>query len=95
MGTNVGSEEDGKGNLSLRPVLIYKKINKHTFIGMPLTRVLRDDKDHMPFYFNYDLNSIIISQLKIFDSKRLLKKMDTISTYLFKKIMKKAIAYLQ
>ncbi len=95
IGVNVGSEEDGKGNLSLRPVLVYKKINNHTFLGIPLTRILREDSTHVPFYFNYDLNSAIISQIKIFDTKRFFKVINRISDHVYLKIKEKVIAFIQ
>jgi len=95
VGVNIGSEQDGKGNMYLRPVLIYRKINNHTFLGIPLTRTLREDITHIPFYFDYDFHSVILSQIRIFDTKRLFKIKGKISDYLFSKIKKKVIALMQ
>jgi len=36
IGTNVGSEIDG-GEKFLRPLIVLKKFNRHTFWGIPLT----------------------------------------------------------
>ena len=54
IGVNVGSEQDGKGDLFMRPVFIYKKINGTTFVGIPLTTVNREDSMHVSFYFEYE-----------------------------------------
>ncbi len=37
VGVNIGREEDGKGELALRPVLVIKKWNKNIFLDIPLT----------------------------------------------------------
>lgn len=93
IGINVGSEQDGKGGKFLRPVLIYKKINKRLFIGIPLTKILKEGTQHMSFYFDYNLHSLIISQIRTCDSKRLVDKMGSISLYLHDKT-KKAVNHL-
>src|SRR5262245_13777525 len=70
LGVNIGSEQDGKRNLYRRPVLIVKKISPRTFIGIPLTTVLKEDYAHVSFYFNYNISTAIISQVRILDKKR-------------------------
>ena len=37
IGKNIGYETLGKQELFLRPVLVYKKLSKSTFVGIPLT----------------------------------------------------------
>ena len=37
VGQNVGYEVYGKQELFLRPVLVYRKLSKQTFIGIPLS----------------------------------------------------------
>jgi mRNA-degrading endonuclease toxin of MazEF toxin-antitoxin module len=74
MGVNVGSEQDGKGEMFVRPVLIYKKTRGGLFIGIPLTSTLKDDSIHIAFYFEYGLHTALIFQLKSYDSKRLTQK---------------------
>jgi mRNA-degrading endonuclease toxin of MazEF toxin-antitoxin module len=94
IGVNVGSEEDGKGRFSLRPIYILKKINHRTFIGIPLTSRLRSDSDHVALYFNYDISTAIISQIRNYDKKRLFEKMGIVSDYLHSKIKKATVAYI-
>lgn len=90
VGVNIGSEQDGKGEFSLRPVYIVKKTSLKTFMGVPLTKALREDYAHMSFYFNYDFSTAIISQTRPFDKKRLFEKMGVTTDYVHIK-MKKTI----
>lgn len=73
-GLNIGSEQDGKGNIFSRPVLILKKFNHHTFWGIPLSRGKKPTKlPYHDFEFKGKPTSWAnISQLRLFDSKRLL-----------------------
>jgi len=70
VGVNVGFEQDGDKNF-LRPVLVYKKFNKHVFLGIPLTSKVKDNKFHYEFNYIKDTRSFaVLSQLKLFDIKR-------------------------
>ena len=93
LGVNIGSEQDGKGRLSLRPVYIVKKINSQTFMGVPLTKSLKEDQAHMSFYFDYDFSTAIISQTRILDKKRLFEKLGSTSDYVYIKMKKTIQAY--
>jgi len=94
VGINVGSEQNGKGNNFARPVLIYQKIKNNLFIGIPITSVLKEDEMNLSFYFEYELHTMLIFQIKCFDSKRLLKKMGTVSQTLDKITKKRVIDFL-
>ncbi len=91
MGVNVGSEQDGKGYRFMRPVIIYKKINDNLFLGIPLTKTLREDDFHISFYLDYDFSTAILTQIRIFDSRRLDHRKGWVSEYIYSKI-KKALA---
>jgi len=89
-GVNIGFEQDGKNSNFERPVLIYKKFNKNIFLGIPLTS--QDVDVSLPFYvklFGAKVESVaILSQIRLFDSKRLLRHIETIDESLFAKIKK-------
>jgi len=72
LGHNIGFEQNGKGNDFLRPVLVLKKFNKNIFVGLPLTSILKNKI----FYFNLNnnLGAVILSQIRLIDSKRLFYK---------------------
>ena len=88
LGENVGYEQDGKGVGYLRPVLIFKKFNKEIFWGLPLTSTLKT----LPFYsaisFREGTNSsVILSQIRLVDAKRLNNRIGIISHNDYKKIV--------
>ncbi len=89
VGENIGFEQDGKGNNFLRPVLIFRKFSKQVFWGIPLTTSL---KKKGIFYFDFMLKEspqkAILSQLRLFDAKRLEEKMGMISIDDFQKLEK-------
>jgi mRNA interferase MazF len=79
IGLNVGVEIDGKNNIFERPVLIIKKFNKEMFWGVPLTTSKKDGAFFHELNHQDGLSWAIISQLKLFSSQRLLRKMGTVS----------------
>lgn len=72
MGENIGSEQSGKGKQFLRPVVILKKFNEDVFWGIPCTGSYKEG----PFYLQTGSilerpNSLILSQLRLLDARRL------------------------
>ena len=74
IGENIGSEENGKGRLFERPVLVVKKFNKELFIGIPLSSKLKDDQYHIPVLVDHLMGTAIISQIRAYSSRRLVRK---------------------
>jgi pseudaminic acid cytidylyltransferase len=71
IGQNVGHESYGKDKLFLRPVLVYKKLTKTTFLGIPLTS--KDKNGSYFFKFSYKKDKISIAmlhQMRVFDIRR-------------------------
>jgi mRNA interferase MazF len=94
LGVNIGFEQDGKGRDFARPILIVKKFNNIVFWGLPLTTKVKKSK----FYFELNSDdgvqrSAILSQLKLYDAKRLMGKMSYVREDNYKEI-KKAITRL-
>lgn len=71
IGENVGFEQNGKGEYFLRPVVIYKKFSKNVFLGIPLTKAKKSGKFYHSFCFKDQDSTAILSQIRLFDSKRL------------------------
>ena len=93
MGKNIGYEQDGKGEEFLRPVVIYKKFNKNMFLGIPLTTKPKNTKYYFEFEYQTKrkksvVNSAILSQLRVFDTKRVKYKSGVISKSVFEKLHK-------
>jgi len=91
VGKNVGFETDGKGKNFLRPVLIIRKFSKDSFLGIPLTTSIKNDMFHYEFTIgsNQKVNYANLSQIKLFDAKRLDHKLGIIDIEDFNKLKDK------
>lgn len=78
IGVNVGSEINGKHELFERPVLIVKKLHQEIFLGLPLTSKEKRGKYYMQIPFHKRNRIVILSQIRVFSSKRLIRKMGKI-----------------
>lgn len=89
VGKNVGIENNGKGKKFLRPVMILKKFNKHMFLGIPLTTQIQDNAWFQEHFIMEDKqNAAIISQIRVWDGKRLVYKMGVVDQDSFQRIQK-------
>lgn len=68
---NIWREQDWKWEKNLRPVVILKKFNKNIFLWIPLTSNNKWWKYYYWFNFNWKFSNAILSQIRLFDSKRL------------------------
>jgi mRNA interferase MazF len=91
VGYNIGFEQNGdKQKNFLRPVLVYKKFSKNLFLGIPLTKTIKDSKFYYSFSFKDDvISTAILSQVRLFDSSRCKYRMGKISTNDFEKLIVK------
>ena len=87
LGVNVGSEQDGTGKNFDRPVVIIKGFNRDVFFAVALTGRKKVGKYH--FYLgkieDHDA-SAILSQIRLIDVKRLVRKIGTLEEKLFLKL---------
>jgi len=90
MWINIWYEEDWKKDNYSRPVLILKKFSKDTFLWISTTSISKKWK----FYYNiwnikWINNFLILSQIRLYSSKRLLSHIWWISIEESKNIKKK------
>jgi mRNA-degrading endonuclease toxin of MazEF toxin-antitoxin module len=71
IGLNIGEEEFGKGPSFQRPVLIFKKLTKNSFLGLPLTGNRKEGSWYTPSEVLGRKGSIMLNQARIFDRRRL------------------------
>jgi mRNA interferase MazF len=88
IGVNIGYEVDGKNTKFERPILVFRKFNKGMFWGIPLTSKIKKGNFYLTFDFKDRKSTIILSQLRILSSKRLIRKMGSLSNETFKEIEK-------
>lgn len=91
LGENVGDEENGKGEIFRRPMLIFKKFNNNLFWGIPMSTKNKDNKYYVKILLKDVEQSAMISQLRFLDSKRLDEYIGYISRADFNKIQNRII----
>jgi mRNA interferase MazF len=75
MWLNIWFEQDWKWNDFYRPLVIIKKFNKDLLWWIPLTTMDKKWKYYFDFIDSNNKNQIVIlSQLKLYSSKRLVSK---------------------
>ncbi len=71
VGQNIGHESYGKQELFLRPVLVYKKLGKTMFVGIPLTSSKKEGSYYFSFNYKKGKTSIaMLNQIRVFDIRR-------------------------
>lgn len=78
-GLNIGVEIDGKNDNFERPMLIVKKFNSDMVWVVPLTKKERTNPYYLKLRNSSVESSLILSQIKTISTKRLLRKIGSIS----------------
>ncbi|MDE3015310.1 MAG: type II toxin-antitoxin system PemK/MazF family toxin [Pseudomonadota bacterium] len=86
LGANIGHEQDGKSGFYLRPVLVIRKFNPHIFFGVPLTTRIKENPYYHRIHFRGKEQCVMLSQLRLWDSKRLSQKMGKLPEDQFEEI---------
>ncbi|MCL2001937.1 type II toxin-antitoxin system PemK/MazF family toxin [Candidatus Saccharibacteria bacterium] len=72
IGENIGFEQDGKGDLYTRPVLVIKGISRHLFVGLPLTSQPKQGNYFYPLgMVGEKFATALLLQVRTFDVARL------------------------
>ncbi len=79
VGINIGYEQDGKGEIFSRPILVVKKYNKNIFFGVPLSTKIKEGTFFFTFTLNEKMSNALLVQGRIYDTKRLENKIGKIS----------------
>lgn len=86
LGLNIGYEQDGKHDRFERPVLVLRRFNKDVLWILPLTSKSKTGNYYYQFDFDERKSAVILTQLRLISSKRLLRKMGTIPGKSFEEI---------
>lgn len=89
IGVNIGFEQDGTGKEFSRPVLVLKAFNRNVCLVIPLTTSTKKNPYHRSLGV-VDGNEafVIISQLRLIDTKRLDQQIITLDKEIFESIRK-------
>ena len=89
LGVNVGFEEDGTGDEFRRPVLVLKGLSAQTCLVIPLTTSTQSHDLRIPIGFvNGREARAILSQIRVIDTRRLVRKIGHLDRKIFEVIRK-------
>lgn len=94
LGVNVDYEQDGKNDYFERPVLVLKKFNRHVLWALPITSKRKNGKYYFNMRYKDEDYQVILSQLRLLSSKRLTRKIRTISKKEFDQIRDKVRGFI-
>jgi len=88
IGENIGNEQNGKGDIFSRPVLIIKRFSRSMFFGVPLSTQTKEGNFFYNFTFLDKPSNALVVQGRIFDTKRLENRIEMIGKNDFENIKK-------
>lgn len=87
LGVNVGTEEDGKSNKFSRPVLVLSVFGLKSALVLPLTTSKSENVFHFKIgKIDGENSSVILSQIKMIDTKRLIERIAILDKEMFLKV---------
>ena len=86
IGLNIGHEENGKNEHFNRPILVLRKFNKHLFWGIPLSTKIKDTPHYHKITFRGREQCVMLTHLRLYDSKRLTHKMGQLPGHEFQPV---------
>jgi mRNA interferase MazF len=83
IGENVGVEISGKGDHFRRPVLVVRKLDQYSFIGVPITSQNKVGTWYAHIKVKNNDNYVILSQIRHIDYRRIDKILFTLDILTF------------
>lgn len=93
VGMNIGEEIYGKGSGFWRPVVILKKFSRNSFLGLPLTSREKRGSWFVHCVVRGRSNWAMLNQARIFDARRLTRRIVVMSDHDFLLIKKRFIEF--
>ncbi len=94
LGTNVGSEQDGKRDTFERPILVLRKFNKDMVLAVPLSTRIKKNPYNVIFTHEGQEYAALISQVRLISTKRLKRRMYQMDSSIFEEIREKTKAMI-
>lgn len=85
-GQNIGNEENGKGSNFMRPVIVVRKYNQNIALVLPTSTKIKDNQYYYKINYKNTGYSVLLSQSRTIDTKRLKNKIADLPTNDFKKL---------
>ena len=86
VGENIGIEVGGKGGIFSRPVLIYKKLNRESFLGIHLSTQIKEGSWYESFIFKDKITCANLAQVRVLSVSRLYEKIGEVTAPDFAKV---------
>lgn len=86
IGVNVGSEQHSQTSDFSRPILVVRKFTRDVFWGIPLTTKTKAIDFRVRFNLGGVENDLLILQMRVYDRKRLIRKIGVIPKNDFSKL---------
>lgn len=93
VGMNIGEEVFGKGQKFWRPVLVFKKFTRNSFLGLPLTSRESLGNWFVECSVNGQRNWIMLNQARNFDGRRLSRRLMVVPSDILVSIKKKFLDF--
>jgi mRNA interferase MazF len=93
VGTNIGSEIDGKNENYERPILVIKKINEELLSAIPITSTIKTGVGFYPIDRNGKRYTLLILQTRTFSAKRLLRPIFRVNESDFEEIRQEFVNF--
>ncbi len=91
LGTNIGTEQDGKGEWYVRPCVIMRGFGPDACLVIPLTTSSREHTLRIPIGLVEGQEAKAnLSQIRVIDARRLESKIDFLEKSMFSKLRKAA-----
>jgi mRNA interferase MazF len=87
IGENIGIESSGKHEEFTRPVFIFKKYDRYSFLGLSLTTKQKVGSWYVPITFNGISQTVVLAQGKTMDHRRLKEKIGELGEDEWKEII--------
>ncbi len=97
IGLNIGTEMNGKQQLYMRPVLVLRKLNRHQFIGVPLSTKQQESLYSVALgavHFLVRDSACICTHMRTYSSKRLQRRIGRIAEKKWLEVIQKSAGLL-
>ncbi|MBI2631303.1 type II toxin-antitoxin system PemK/MazF family toxin [Candidatus Nomurabacteria bacterium] len=95
VGENVGAEMNGKNLFFRRPLLVIKKLDRYSFLGIPLTGKSKEGSWYVEITHGENKSTAVVSQLRHLDYRRLDKKMATLDETDFDRVVEALVSFIK
>lgn len=86
LGENIGSEDNGKHDVFVRPVIILKKFSRNLLLAVLVTTQHKQGSWFHHFMFHGGSRWAVLVQVRVLSSKRLVRRMGNIDPEGFRKL---------